>query len=224
MLYRDYLAKKVFFIGCFCKFFPRVLSSIVALLYVLAAGTVSGAFMPAQTLFEASKVAKTDGIGAGWCGRGVWSVLSKIGYGQGIRSGDGQDWEVILSDAGWVPLSCPIPSMAPYGSILVYMSDMRLHGRNKVGTKGGIHGHVELVAVDPKLGRVYVSDKPRVKPGGTVPMNFTKRAWVPAGYVYSVGQPVLAKSTFNPKLALKQASQLRDERIELAMVVFNKLQ
>jgi hypothetical protein len=99
---------------------------------------------------------------------------------------------------------------------------MRLHGRNKVGTKGGIFGHVELVALDPKLGRVYVSDKPRVKAGGTVPMNFTKRAWIPPGFVYPVGQPVLVKSRFNPKLALGQAAQLRDERIELAMAVFNK--
>lgn len=183
---------------------------------------MDGAFMPAQTLFEASKSARTDSVGSGWCGRGVWSVLRNIGYGNGIRSGDGQDWEVILSDAGWAPLACPSPSMAPYGSILVYVSDVRLHGRNKVGTKGGVYGHVELVAIEPKYGRVYVSDKPRVKPGGTVPMNFTRRAWIPPGFVYPAGQPVLVRSSFDPKLALKHATQLRDERIELAMAVFNK--
>lgn len=201
------------------KIFFRV---FVLLVFLSSASLMSGAFMSAQTLFDASKVARTDGVGAGWCGRGVWSVLSKIGYGEGIRSGNGQDWEVILSDAGWVPLSCPAPSMAPYGSVLVYTSDLRLHGRNKVGTKGGVYGHVELVAVDPGIGRAYVSDKPRDKPGGTVPMNFTRRAWIPPGFVYPVGQVVLTRSRFNPKLALKQASQLRDERIELAMAVFNR--
>jgi hypothetical protein len=206
-----------------CQISSRSLFGFVIFISLLFTSNFSkGAFMPAQTLFDASHVSKNDGVGPGWCGRGVWSVLRSIGYGAGIRSGDGQDWEYILSDAGWVPLHCPKPEWAPYGSVLVYTSDMRLYGRNKVGTKGGIHGHVELVAIDPKMGRVYVSDKPRAKPGGTVPRNFTKRAWVPPGYVYPVGQPVLVKSSFNPKIHLQNASQLRDERIELAMAVFSK--
>jgi hypothetical protein len=194
----------------------------VSVLFFATLASLRAAFMPAQALFEASKVARTDGVGAGWCGRGVWSVLSQIGYGKGIKSGDGQDWEYILSNAGWVPLLCPDPSMAPYGSVLVFTSDMRRYGRNKAGTKGGIYGHVELVAVDPQLGRVYVSDKPRVKPGGTVPMNFTRRAWIPPGYVYPKGQPILKRSTFDPKVVFNQAIQLRDERIEFAMAVFKK--
>lgn len=201
--------------------YPRFsLFFVLTLLISFTSPLSQGAFMPAQTLFEASSHAKKDGVGSGWCGRGVWSVLHGIGYGDGIRSGNGQDWECILSDAGWVPLSCPKPSMAPYGSVLVYSSDMRTFGKNKVGTKGGIYGHVELVAVDPKAGRVYVSDKPRVKPGGTVPHNYTRRAWIPPGFVYPKDMPKLVRSSFDPKRHLENAVALRDERIELAMAVF----
>lgn len=177
--------------------------------------------MPAQTLMDASKASKTDSVGYGWCGRGVWSVLNSIGYGKGLRSGDGQDWECILREAGWVPLHCPVPKYAPFGSILVYTSDLRLHGRNLVGTKGGKFGHVELVALDEKLGRVYVSDKPRRIAGGTVPMNFTKRAWVPPGFVPPSGSAPLKVSSYDPVKVVTASKELMNERLLLAKALFN---
>jgi hypothetical protein len=176
--------------------------------------------MPAQTLVEASKASRSDGVGYGWCGRGVWSVLNAIGYGSGIRSADGQDWECVLREAGWVPLHCPLPRYAPYGAVLVYTSDLRLHGRNLVGTKGGRFGHVELVALDEKLGRVYVSDKPRKNAGGTVPMNFTKRAWVPPGFVPPDGSVPLKPSSYDPIKVVKASKELMTERLLLAKTLF----
>jgi hypothetical protein len=178
------------------------------------------AFMPVKSLLEASKVARTDNVGAGWCGRGVWSVLEEIGYGEGIKSANGQDWEVVLHQAGWVPLICPDPSHAPLGSVVVYLSDMRVHGQNLVGTKGGVYGHVELVALDENARRVYVSDKPRVKPGGTVPANFTRRAWIPPGFTFPRGVNPLPPSSYDPKKISEMANQLKEERIDLAMAIF----
>jgi hypothetical protein len=183
--------------------------------------SVNAAFMSAETLIKASKASKSDDVGYGWCGRGVWSVLKNIGYGAGIRSGDGQDWECILRNAGWVPLHCPLPKYAPFGSVLVYTSDLRLHGRNLVGTKGGRFGHVELVALDEKLGRVYVSDKPRRNAGGTVPMNFTKRAWVPPGFVMPSGSIQLKPSSYDPIKVVTASRELMNERLLLAKALFN---
>jgi hypothetical protein len=190
-------------------------------LHSFGANSSPAAFMPAQTLIRATDASRKDGVGAGWCGRGVWSVLTEIGYGRGIRSGDGQDWECILRDAGWTPLHCPKPEYAPFGAVLVYTSDMRLHGKNLVGTKGGIFGHVELVALDGKLGRVYVSDKPRKNAGGTVPMNFTRRAWVPPGFQIPEGSIRLRKSTYDPIQVVSQSKELMDERLRLAHSLFN---
>jgi hypothetical protein len=141
----------------------------------------SAVVMPVHVLSKASARAKTDSVGPGMCGRGLWSVLTTLGYDKGIKSANGQDWEEVLSKAGWVPWYCPSPELAPYGSVLVYLSDVRLVGKNMVGTKGGVFGHAELVAFDAGK-RVYVSDAPRSNAGGTVLHNFTRRAWVPPGF------------------------------------------
>lgn len=122
--------------------------------------------------------ASRHGVGAGYCGRGVLSILRALNWDLGLEGADGHDWEKNLSRAGWVPYYCSRPQDAPYGSVLVYMSDIRLYGKNLVGTRGGRWGHVEFVS--RKNGRkVYLSDAVRYWPGGTVPFNFTKRAWVP---------------------------------------------
>jgi hypothetical protein len=199
------------------------------------AAPAPGAFMPTGTLKEAADVSREDGVGRGWCGRGVWSVLTTLGYGEGIRSANGQDWETVLYNAGWAPLRCPDPSMAPFGSVLVYLSDMRLQGRNVVGTKGGIYGHVELVGIDQGK-RAYISDTPRRNPGGSVPHNFTRRAWVPPGYVqqpsFPPGSPkhpspspnpsrMLVRSSYDPSAIARSAKELLDERLSLAEVVFS---
>ncbi|GAB4169939.1 MAG: hypothetical protein Fur0032_08650 [Terrimicrobiaceae bacterium] len=121
---------------------------------------------------------KRDGIPSGWCGRAMLSLLNKAGLGDGLKSGNGQDWEKILLDAGWKPLRVSSPYKAPLGSVLVYASDRRV-GKVPRGTPGGYYGHVEMVALAPTGGRLYVSDNPRPKPGGSVPDNFTGRAWIP---------------------------------------------
>lgn len=137
-----------------------------------------------ELILEASDVARTDGVPARWCGRGTLSVLNSLGLADGLRGADGHDWEESLWEAGWRPMPCSDPLMAPYGSVLVYDSDWRLLGKNKRDTPGGRWGHVEFVAWDEKTGgRVYVSDAPRQTPGGTVLDNFTRRAWVPPCFV-----------------------------------------
>lgn len=135
-------------------------------------------------ILDASVVARTDGVGARWCGRGTLSVLASLGLADGLRGADGHDWEEALWEAGWRPVPCYDPLQAPYGSVLVYDSDWRKIGRNKRDTPGGRWGHVEFVAWDAESGsRVYVSDAPRKTPGGTVLDNFTHRAWVPPSFV-----------------------------------------
>ena len=225
--------------------FGLVVSFFFAIPFLAVSGR--GAFMPLGALKEAAAVSREDGVGSGWCGRGVWSVLTALGYGEGIRSANGQDWETVLHNAGWTPLRCLDPSMAPFGSVLVYLSDMRLQGRNVVGTKGGVYGHVELVGIDEGK-RSYISDRPRPNPGGTVPHNFTRRAWVPPGYVprspeydaavaaaisrsgsgsgrpvvlpQSSKQPVLQRSSYDPAAISRSAKELLEERLSLAEVVF----
>jgi hypothetical protein len=132
------------------------------------------------TLVAAAVESATDHIGSGWCGRGMLSILKNAGLGKGLAGGDGQDWELILSRAGWKPLRCSSPQRAPLGSVLVYLGDARV-GKRFRGTPGGNFGHVELVALGPSGQRLYVSDSPRVAPGGTVCDNFTGRAWIPPG-------------------------------------------
>lgn len=132
------------------------------------------------TLMAAAVESATDGIGSGWCGRGMLSILKKSGLGNGLAGGNGQDWELILNKAGWKAVRCISPQRAPLGSVLVYLGDARV-GKRLRGTPGGSFGHVEMVALGMGGQRLYVSDSPRVAPGGTVPDNFTGRAWIPPG-------------------------------------------
>lgn len=135
-------------------------------------------------ILAAPEVARTDGVGGRWCGRGTLSVLTSLGLAQGLRSADGHDWEAGLWEAGWRPIFCKEPITAPYGSVLVYDSDYHKVGFNRRGTAGGRWGHVEFVSWDKTLGgRVYVSDAARKTPGGSVLNNFNKRAWVPPSFV-----------------------------------------
>jgi len=127
----------------------------------------------------ALRTSMTDAVGPGYCGRGVFSVLSTLGLGDKIQSANGEDWFAILKSAGWRAVRCNDPARSPLGSVLVYLSDRRLYGRNIHGTAGGNYGHVEFVALDGANRRWYVSDKPRHLPGGSVPENFTRIAWLP---------------------------------------------
>jgi hypothetical protein len=157
--------------------------------------TAKSSVIPTSILFQVARMASSDGIGGGWCGKATLSLLQRIGYGAGILGADGHDWEDSLWDAGWRPVFCRHPKNAPYGSVLVYWSDWKLEGVNTRGTKGGRFGHVEIVGWDPKgAQRVYVSDAPRSNYGGTVKDNFTGRAWLPPVFVSSyqrvLGRPL----------------------------------
>jgi len=198
--------------------FRRLLGLLVFPLCFCQAGVI-----PADRLVLATGIASSDGVGPGFCGRGVWSVLGSIGYGNGLRSADGQDWEGVLQRAGWRPVFCPSPVSAPLGSVLVYTSDFRLHGKNLIGTAGGRCGHVELVALNSAGGRVYVSDAARENPGGTVPFNFTRRAWVPPGSVAGVSGP-LRVAAYDPAKLAAQVDELMEERQALARVFFSRRQ
>jgi hypothetical protein len=151
-----------------------------------------------------------DNIPSGWCGRGILSILRKSGLGAGLKEGNGQEWERILMEAGWKPVRCLTPDRAPLGSVLVYMSDIRLGKRNR-GTPGGSFGHVELVALAPNGGRLYVSDSPRPKAGGSVGDNFTGRAWLPPGMYRSTAQPITV-----------QVDTVLEERTKMAMEHFQQ--
>lgn len=131
-------------------------------------------------LVRAAVESATDNISSGWCGRGMLSILRKTGLGTGLEGGNGQDWEKNLLKAGWKPVRCLQPERAPLGSVLVYLGDKR-SGKIPRGTPGGYFGHVEMVALGPNGGRLYVADCARVRPGGTVKDNFTGRAWMPPG-------------------------------------------
>jgi len=136
--------------------------------------------MTRMTLMAAAVESATDNIGSGWCGRGMLSILRNAGLGKGLAGGNGQDWEMILNRAGWKAIRCSSPLRAPLGSVLVYLGDARV-GKRPRGTPGGDFGHVEMVAIGRSGQRLYVSDNPRVAPGGTVADNFTGRAWIPPG-------------------------------------------
>ena len=148
----------------------------------------------------------TDGIPSGWCGRAMLSLLNKSGLGRGLKPGNGQDWENILSDAGWKPVKVASPARAPLGSVLVYSGDQRL-GKIPRGTPGGYFGHVEMVSLAPNGGRIYVADCPRLIPGGSVPNNFTGRAWVPPGTMLAAPLPVDSQigSILQQRLQMAQA-------------------
>ena len=160
----------------------------------------------------------TDDIPSGWCGRAMLSLLNKSGLGRGLKPGNGQDWENILSDAGWKPVKVASPARAPLGSVLVYSGDLRL-GKMPRGTPGGYFGHVELVSLAPHGGRIYVADCPRTIPGGSVPNNFTGRAWLPPGTMLSAPLPVdsQVETILQQRLQMAQAyfSQQRTEHASL---------
>ena len=152
----------------------------------------------------------TDGIPSGWCGRAMLSLLNKSGIGCGLKPGNGQDWEKILSDAGWKPVKVTSPARAPLGSVLVYSGDQRL-GKIPRGTPGGYFGHVEMVSLALSGGRIYVADSPRPIPGGSVPDNFTGRAWVPPGTLLGAPQPVES-----------QVAVVLQQRLQMAQAYFSE--
>lgn len=147
-----------------------------------SAGETKFSVVEKDQILAAPGVARGDDVGNRWCGRGTLSVLTSLGLATGLKGADGHDWEENLWRGGWRPVACLLPSMAPYGSVLVYDSDYRLYGSNRRGTPGGRWGHVEFVSWENGK-RSYVSDSPRTQPGGTVLNNFTKRAWVPPSFV-----------------------------------------
>ncbi len=161
-----------------------------SLLLLVTTSLVSAGPILSRTELQAVAVeSQTDDISSGWCGRGILSLLRSAGLGRGLHGGNGQEWERILTEAGWKPLRVSCPEKAPLGSVLVYSGDARL-GKSPRGTPGGYYGHVEMVAVGSGGGRMYVSDCARAKPGGTVKDNFTGRAWVPAGTMLIQAPPV----------------------------------
>ncbi|MCK9590304.1 MAG: hypothetical protein M0Q93_13215, partial [Terrimicrobiaceae bacterium] len=75
---------------------------------------------------------------------------------------------------------------------------------------GGYFGHVEMVSLAPSGGRIYVADSPRPIPGGSVPDNFTGRAWVPPGTLLAAQPPVEA-----------QVEVILQQRLQMAQTYFN---
>ena len=177
--------------------------------------------MTRMTLMAAATESATDHIGSGWCGRGMLSILKNAGLGNGLAPGNGQDWELILSRAGWKPVRCSSPQRAPLGSVLVYLGDTRV-GKRPRGTPGGNFGHVEMVALGRSGERLYVSDNPRVAPGGTVPDNFTGRAWISPGRLLrrtaAVAEDIAAILQERKLLALQHFQRNRQQVVTLGPV------
>src|SRR4029077_2680094 len=105
-------------------FFRCAFAVLILLPVARAADTTP--LMSRMTLGAAAVESANDKIGSGWCGRGMLSILKNAGLGQGLAGGNGQDWEQILSKAGWKPLRCNSPQRAPLGSVLVYLGDVRV--------------------------------------------------------------------------------------------------
>jgi surface antigen len=162
-----------------------------------------------NTLRQVTQTSANDDISSGWCGRAVFSILNQYGVGKGLKPGNGQEWEKILAAAGWRSVKVSSPWRAPLGSVLVYLGD-RLLGKIPRGTPGGYFGHVEMVALAPGGGRMFVADSPRQIPGGTVPDNFTGRAWVPPG--------TLLASTATP--VASQIETIMQQRLQMAQEHF----
>jgi len=192
---------------------PTVSSSLSAAPTVTAAQPIGGPVMNRATLMAAATESAVDNISSGWCGRGMLSVLQSVGFGKGLQGGNGQDWETILSKAGWRPVRCMTPFQAPLGSVLVYLGDARV-GKRIRGTPGGYFGHVEMVALDRNGQRLYVSDCPRTHPGGSVYDNFTGRAWLPPGRSIAVKTVVVSVEA--------QVQEVLQERKRMAMAYFNR--
>lgn len=187
--------------------------SLLALLALAPWAPLSAGPLSKPALVAAAMESANDNIPSGWCGRGIYSILNKSGLGKGLKTGNGQEWERILMEAGWKPVRCLSPQKAPLGSVLVYMSDTRLGKRNR-GTPGGSYGHVEMVALAPNGGRLYVSDCPRPLPGGSVVDNFTGRAWLPPGQFIRTQMPSVTV----------QVDNILEERTRMAMEHFQRKQ
>jgi hypothetical protein len=183
---------------------------IFALALLPLAATGANPLLRGTTLQQLTSISANDGIPSGWCGRAMLSLLTKSGLGKGLKPGNGQDWEQILRGAGWKPLRVSSPFRAPLGSVLVYSSD-RTVGKLPRGTPGGYFGHVEMVSLSESGSRVYVADSPRVAPGGSVPDNFTGRAWVPPGTLLSAPAPIAA-----------QIDTIMEERFKMAQTYFDE--
>lgn len=180
-----------------------------------ALAAAAGPVLTRPALVEAAMESAHDNIRSGWCGRGMLSILKNAGLGQGLSPGNGQDWEKILLKAGWKSVRCFAPERAPLGSVLVYSGDRRV-GKIPRGTPGGYYGHVEMVALSPNGGRLYVADSPRAKPGGSVPDNFTGRAWLPPGTSFAstvVSAPVPVE---------RQVEIVFQERRRMALAQFGR--
>lgn len=184
------------------------LQSVVLLVVFVSQVRAANPLLKGNLLRNLTITSATDDISSGWCGRGVLSLLNKSGLGRGLKPGNGQDWEKILSEAGWKPVKVTSPARAPLGSVLVYSGDQRL-GKIPRGTPGGYFGHVEVVSLAPNGGRIYVADSPRPIPGGSVPDNFTGRAWVPPGTLLSA-QPALQA----------QVDEVLEQRLQMALAYF----
>lgn len=192
------------FTAMFCRF-------AIAMLLCIAGASAAGPNLSKPTLMAIAAESARDNIGSGWCGRGMLSLLNKAGLGEGLKGNNGQDWEKNLLDAGWKPVTCKNPMMAPLGSVLVYLGDARL-GKRPRGTPGGYYGHVEMVALGFTGQRLYVADSPRVLPGGTVRDNFTGRAWLPPGNREIWKAPPVAE----------QVAAVLQERNRMAMAHFTR--
>ncbi|MEI6279865.1 MAG: hypothetical protein WCQ16_10885 [Verrucomicrobiae bacterium] len=163
-----------------------------------------------NTLRQVTQTSANDNIPSGWCGRAILSLLNQSGVGKGLKPGNGQEWEKILLGAGWKPVKVSSPWRAPLGSVLVYLGD-RLLGKIPRGSPGGYFGHVEMVALSPGGGRMFVADCPRPVPGGSVPDNFTGRAWVPPGSLLSAAPPMA-----------DQIDTIMRQRLEMALEHFSR--
>ncbi|MEI6033492.1 MAG: hypothetical protein WCS65_04305 [Verrucomicrobiae bacterium] len=180
-------------------------SSLLLPLAALAANPL----LRGDTLRQATLTSASDDIPSGWCGRAMLSLLNQSGVGRGLKPGNGQEWEKILADAGWKSVKVSSPWRAPLGSVLVYLGD-RLLGKPPRGTPGGYFGHVEMVALSPIGGRMFVADSPRMVPGGSVPDNFTGRAWVPPGTLMPAPAPMA-----------NQIDTIMQQRLQMALEHFS---
>lgn len=182
--------------------------ALLTLLASAACASAAGPVLSRPELVDVAEQCATDNIGSGWCGRGIFSLLKSAGLGNRLQPGNGQEWEKILAQAGWKSVVCTMPEKAPLGSVLVYSSDTRL-GKIPRGTPGGYYGHVEMVALAKDGHRLYVSDSPRAKPGGSVRNNFTGRAWLPPG-----------PSIWKAPAVQDQVAAVMEERKQMALAEF----
>jgi len=189
-------------------FFRVVL--VFSLLLPSLAAVAANPLLKGDTLRQVTLTSANDNIPSGWCGRAILSLLNQSGVGKGLKPGNGQEWEKILLEAGWKPVKVTSPWRAPLGSVLVYLGD-RVLGKIPRGTPGGYFGHVEMVGLSPGGGRMFVADCPRPVPGGSVPDNFTGRAWVPPGSLLSAAPPMA-----------DQIDTIMQQRLEMALEHFSK--